>query len=73
MWTVTGNNSMLYADERLALLYEHLKPGGILTIWSAVEVQGFAERLRRVFESVEIFSVPVRTGEPDVIYAASRL
>jgi spermidine synthase len=64
---------MLYADEGLALLYERLKPGGVLTIWSAAEVQGFAERLRRVFDSVEIFSVPVPRGEPDIIYAASRL
>jgi spermidine synthase len=72
-WTVTSANSMLYADESLALLYERLKPGGILTVWSAAEVQGFAERLRRVFESVETFGVPVPRGEPDFIYAASRL
>jgi spermidine synthase len=72
-WTVTSANSVLYADEGFALLYERLKPGGILTIWSAAEVQGFAERLRLVFESVETFSVPARRGEPDVIYVATRL
>ncbi len=72
-WTVTRANGMLYGDERLALLYGRLNPGGILTIWSAAEVQGFAERLGRVFDSVEIHSVPVRRGEPDIIYVASRV
>jgi spermidine synthase len=71
-WTVTRANSILYADDGLALLNKRLKPKGVLTIWSAAEVQGFAERLRRVFKTVEIFRVPVPRGEPDVIYAASR-
>ncbi|HZZ62238.1 MAG TPA: spermidine synthase [Roseiarcus sp.] len=71
-WTVTRANSMLYRDGGLALPYERLEPKGVLTIWSAVEAQGFAERLRRVFESVEVFRVPAPRGEPDVIYAASR-
>ena len=71
-WTVTRANGALYTDERLALLYGRLKTGGVLTIWSAAEVEGFAERLRRVFDAVGTFSVPVRRGEPDVIYVASR-
>ena len=71
-WTVTNANGTLYADERLAVLSERLKPGGVLTIWSAAEVDGFAERLRRVFDRVELFKVPVRRGEPDVVYVASR-
>ena len=72
-WTVTDANRMLYADERLDLLHDRLKPAGVLTIWSAAEAPGFAERLRRVFDSVDRFAVPVPRGEPDVIYAASRL
>ncbi len=63
---------MLYTDQGLTLLYERLEPGGVLTIWSAAQVRGFAERLQRVFKTVETFRVPVPRGEPDVIYAASR-
>ncbi len=72
-WTVADGNGPMYADNGLALLHERLMPGGVLTIWSAAQVQGFAERLRRAFGSVETFAVPAPRGEPDVIYVASRL
>ena len=72
-WTVTPANETLYSDERLALLRERLKPRGVLTIWSAAEVPGFAERLRRGFDSVDMVAVPAPRGEPDVIYVASRV
>ncbi len=72
-WTVSDANRTLYAEEGLALLREHLTPGGVLTIWSAAEVEGFAERLRRVFDQVEVFSVPAPRGAPDVVYIASRI
>ena len=72
-WTVTPANETLYSDERLARLCERLKPRGVLTIWSAAEVQGFAERLRRVFDSVDVVAVPVRRAEPDAIYIASHV
>ena len=71
-WTVAEANGLLYADEGLALLRERLKPGGVLTVWSAAEADDFAERLRRVFEEVEVVSVPAPRGDPDVIYMASR-
>ncbi len=70
-WTVADANGALYADEGLALLRERLRPGGVLTIWSAAEAQNFAERLRRVCEKVEVVRVPVTRGDPDVIYVAS--
>jgi len=71
-WTVTERNGALYTDDGLALLRRRLKPGGILAIWSAMEVDGFAERLESVFGPVEIVRVPVSRGEPDIIYAAPR-
>jgi spermidine synthase len=71
-WTVADANGALYADESLALLSDRLKPGGVLTIWSAAAAQSFAEALRRTFKTFEVVEVPVRRGEPDVIYVASR-
>ncbi len=71
-WTVGDANGALYADEGLALLRERLRPGGVLTIWSAAEAPGFADRLRRVFEEVEVVGVPAPRGDPDVVYVAMR-
>jgi spermidine synthase len=70
-WTVADANGALYADDGLAMLRERLKPGGVLTIWSAAEAEAFAERLRRVFEQVEVVSVAAPRGDPDLIYLAS--
>lgn len=72
-WTVADANRTLYSEEGLALFHERLKPGGALTIWSAAEVEGFAERLRSVFARVDVVSVPAPRGEPDVIYVALRI
>jgi spermidine synthase len=71
-WTVTEANGTLYAPDGLALLRERLKPGGVLTIWSAAAAPDFEETLRLVFDRVEAVSVPVRKGEPDVVYVATR-
>ena len=71
-WTVADANAALYDDAGLARLRGRLKPGGRLAIWSAAEVEGFAERLARAFERVEIVRVPVPRGEPDVVYLATR-
>ena len=72
LWTVADANAALYSDEGLALLRERLRPGGTLTVWSAAEARGFADRLRRAFGKAEAVSVPAPRGEPDVIYVASR-
>jgi len=69
---VADANAALYDDAGLARLRGRLKPGGRLAIWSAAEVEGFAERLSRAFERVEIVRVPVPRGEPDVVYLATR-
>jgi len=70
-WTVTDANGALYTDEGLALMRQRLKPGGLLTVWSAAAAPKFEAALRRVFDRVEAVSVPVPRGEPDVVYAAS--
>ena len=70
-WTVTDANGALYTDEGLALMRRRLKPGGVLTIWSAAAAREFEAALRRVFDTVEVVVVPVARGEPDVVYAAS--
>ncbi len=71
-WTITDANRALYSNQGLALLRERLEPGGTLTVWSAAKAPGFAEKLRAAFERVEVATVPVPRGEPDVIYLASR-
>ncbi len=69
-WTVTDANGALYSDIGLARLRERLKPGGVLTIWSAAEARNFAETLRLVFDEVEVCKVPVPRGDPDILYVA---
>jgi spermidine synthase len=69
-WTVTPGNARLYSDAGLALLARHLLPGGILAIWSAAPSTPFTERLRARFTQVEVVSVPVPRGEPDVVFLA---
>jgi spermidine synthase len=71
-WTITDANRVLYSNDGLGLLRKRLKPGGALTVWSAAEDHGFAERLWGVLGSLETFTVSVPLGEPDVIYAAWR-
>jgi spermidine synthase len=71
-WTVTDANAALYSNDGLELLRNRLEPGGALTVWSAAEDHGFTERLRRALGRLEIFTVPMPPGEPDVIYTAWR-
>jgi spermidine synthase len=71
-WTVSDGNGALYTEDGLELLHERLAPGGVLTIWSASEVDGFAAMLRHTFVRVETLAVEVPRGEPDVVYAAWR-
>lgn len=71
-WTVAEANQQLYSQRGLALLREHLAPGGSLTIWSAARHDRFESRLRHAFGRVERCTVEAPRGEPDVVYAASR-
>jgi spermidine synthase len=69
-WTVTDANRTLYSEKGVARLRERLKPGGVLTVWSAAEARKFAETLRLVFDAVEVCKVPAPRGDPDIIYVA---
>lgn len=69
-WTVTDGNAALYGEAGLELLAGRLAPGGVLTVWSANASPGFEARLRARFGTVEVRTVPVPRGEPDVVYLA---
>jgi spermidine synthase len=69
-WTVTSDNAALYDDEGLLLLRQRLTPGGVLAVWSANASPAFEARLRTHFSDVEIHTVEVARGEPDVVYTA---
>jgi spermidine synthase len=69
-WTVTDGNAALYDRQGLATLARRLRLGGLLAVWSAHPSAGFEERLRAAFADVTALRVPVRRGEPDVVYLA---
>ena len=69
-WTVTAGNAALYGAPGLAALDRLLAPGGTLAVWSANAAPAFEARLRARFATVEVRTVEVPRGEPDVVYAA---
>jgi spermidine synthase len=71
-WTVWEANQALYGDEGLRRVWDSLRPGGVVSVWSAAEAPAFEDRLRRHFASVHARRVPVSRGEPDVVYLAER-
>jgi len=72
-WTVWDANRALYGDEGLRRVRDSLRPGGVVSIWSAAEAPAFSGRLRRHFASVHACRVPVSRGQPDVVYLAQRV
>jgi spermidine synthase len=70
-WTVSAGNAALYGATGLGLLLDALTPSGVLTVWSAARSEEFAALLRTRFAAVEVLTVPVPRGEPDVIYLAT--
>jgi spermidine synthase len=70
-WTVFDHNTGLYRPSGLAMLREHLRPGGVLAVWSASAEPGFAATLTRVVGPVRTLRIPVARGRPDVVYVAS--
>lgn len=73
-WTVTGDNTRLYAAEGLDRVHRALRPGGVLAVWAAGPVPGFESRLREQLTDVRLVEVPssvLRAG-PDVLYLARR-
>jgi spermidine synthase len=71
-WTVWDANQALYGDEGLCRIVHSLRPGGVISVWSAAEAPAFEERLRQHFTSVDAYRVPVSRGQPDVVYLAER-
>ena len=71
-WTVWDANQALYGDEGLRRVRDSLRPGGVVSVWSAAEAPAFEDRLRRHFTNVLVHRVPVSRGQPDVVYLAQR-
>jgi spermidine synthase len=71
-WTVSAGNAALYDANGLDLLLNALTPAGALTVWSAARSDEYAALLRTRFAAVEVLTVPVPRGEPDVVYLAHR-
>ena len=71
-WTVTAANAALYGEAGLAALDRRLAPDGTLAVWSAGAAPEFEARLRTRYAVVDRIDVPVRRGEPDVVWAARR-
>ena len=71
-WTVWDANRALYGDEGLRRIRKSLRPGGVVSVWSAADAPAFEDRLRRHFSGVNAHRVPVSRGRPDVVYLAER-
>jgi spermidine synthase len=67
-WTVTDSNTRLYDAGGTQLLADALRPGGVLSVWSAHASAAYEQRMREMLDDVEVLSVPVSRGEPDVVY-----
>lgn len=67
--TVTAGDAALYGDPGLAAVDRLLAPGGTLAVWSANAAPAFEARLRAGFGTVEVRTVAVPRGEPDVVCA----
>ena len=53
-------NQWLYAPKGLAALYQALKPGGVLTVWSANEDASFTHRMEKAGFVTEVVEVRAR-------------
>ncbi|RZS89506.1 spermidine synthase [Motilibacter rhizosphaerae] len=70
-WLVRQENGALYGDAGLATALAALRPGGVLALWSAGPSPEFERRLRGLAGGVRREEVPVRRGEPDVVWFAT--
>jgi spermidine synthase len=69
-WTVTPANEALYDEDGTKHLLAAVRPGGALAVWSARHVPEYEATLRRHVRSVDVHTVAVERGEPDVVYVA---
>ncbi|MEY9214146.1 spermidine synthase [Thermobifida halotolerans] len=67
-WTVVEGNERLYGPPGLDRLARITAPRGVVAFWSAMPAPDFAALLERRFGAVEEVRVPVRRGDPDVVY-----
>jgi spermidine synthase len=67
-WTVVEANAALYGADGLDLLAGRLTGGGVLAVWSANASPAFEDRLRTRFGDVDVHTIPVPRGEPDIVY-----
>jgi spermidine synthase len=71
-WTVWDANQALDRNAARSPAPGALRPGGVVSVWSAAEAPAFTGRLGRHFTGVHAHRVPVRRGQPDVIYVGTR-
>ena len=71
-WTVTDGNSALYDEAGTRLVVSALRPGGLLSVWSANASPEYEARLRQHLDEITALEVPVSRGEPDVVYVGRR-
>jgi spermidine synthase len=71
-WTVTDANAELYSDAATCLVVGSLRPGGVLSVWSANASPPYEQRLRTQLDDVTVLEVPRARGAPDVVYLARR-
>lgn len=69
-WTVVYSNERLYRGPALDRLADLLRPGGVLSFWSAATAPAFAALLGERFGTARTIEIPVARGEPDVVYLA---
>ena len=67
-------NDWLYGRAGLAAAFAALRPGGVLSVWSAASDRAFTRRLRLAGFQVDSYRVPAGpgTGRQHTIWAASR-
>lgn len=58
-----GNNNWLYSKSGLDALYNCLRPGGMLAVWSAGPDSKFPTQLKKAKFSVEVRTVRARPGK----------
>ena len=56
------NNNRLYTESGMQTCYRSLKPGGVLTVWSAGEDKKFERRMLNAGFDVEVVRVAARSG-----------
>lgn len=69
-WTVTEANTRLYDDAGIASFASRLTAGGVFAVWSARAVPSYESLLRKHFRTVQVLSIDVPRGEPDIVYVA---